>query len=230
MSLAEYCAAVERRVRAATPGPWERTIDGRHVHVRSLVPSRRDPAWRDWVCVVMGQPDVDVERHNGELLASAPSDLTRLLQIVRTLSGALAETSAQIMNPLSMTDARRMLADAERRCDDALKAAERQSGWRGGSMSKQDERLRAEAEARSASYEWSAAHPTKRQVDEIFCAGATWGAHSRDSEVAALADALKLAVDYLEPRLATKHGSHGLTVVLPRLREALAAHRERGEK
>jgi len=35
-----------------------------------------------------------------------------------------------------------------------------------------------------------------------------------------LREALRDAIEYLEPRLANKHGSRGLTIVLPKLRAA----------
>lgn len=42
-----------------------------------------------------------------------------------------------------------------------------------------------------------------------------------EAENQKLREALELAVKYLEPRLANKYGSHGLTVVLPTLKKAL---------
>lgn len=38
--------------------------------------------------------------------------------------------------------------------------------------------------------------------------------------------ALKMAIDYLEPRLANQPGSHGATVVLPQLRAALSTTKQ----
>lgn len=46
------------------------------------------------------------------------------------------------------------------------------------------------------------------------------------AEITRLREALGEAVEYLEPRLAGKFGSRGLTIVLPRLREALAGKGE----
>lgn len=40
-------------------------------------------------------------------------------------------------------------------------------------------------------------------------------------KVTKLVSALKMAIEYLEPRLASKTGSRGLTVILPALKETL---------
>ncbi len=41
--------------------------------------------------------------------------------------------------------------------------------------------------------------------------------------------ALQEAIEYLEPRLAGKPGSRGLTIVLPKLREVLYSQEESGK-
>lgn len=85
-SLAAYCAAVEARVSAATPGPWTLGYDDGS--------GRWDADERSF-CIVGAEelPVLHTEIAHREtdalLIAHAPTDLTRLLQIVRTLSGAL---------------------------------------------------------------------------------------------------------------------------------------------
>ena len=50
------------------------------------------------------------------------------IEVVEKLVSALAKTSAQIMRPLSMTDAIMMLSEIENRCNEALADFEKATG------------------------------------------------------------------------------------------------------
>lgn len=85
-------AELEEKAKAATPGPWEANEDG----VRCAYPSRRDPAWKDWIGLnnnelpVVGQREINAEY----IAAASPSTILELLASYRKLEADLSQLTA----------------------------------------------------------------------------------------------------------------------------------------
>ena len=147
--LQKFLGEVKARLEAATKGPW--LWGDWTIHDSDRDAQRRgEPYWTlyegtyanknlargpigrkvveiDNIASGCGYDEADIAISDADaaLIASAPTDLTRALEIIRIQDEALEDIAKGIVRPVSMTDAELQLHRVERKSDEARAEVEK---------------------------------------------------------------------------------------------------------
>lgn len=99
MTLTSYLAEIRGRLKAATPGPWTARCEQKQIYpgTHAIYPTGVRPIFMDdpWDWTQKDRPEIKQVCNDADLIANAPVDLARLLEIVEIYREALM--SAQYM-------------------------------------------------------------------------------------------------------------------------------------